>query len=49
MPPLPRTDLIVVDIREAQAPYPASTLKRLGDYPTNLVLEATPITTTLPE
>jgi TnpA family transposase len=30
------------------SPYPTSKLKRLGDYPTNLMPEAMPITTTLP-
>jgi Tn3 transposase DDE domain len=30
------------------SPYPTSKLKRFGDYPTNLMPEAMPITTTLP-
>jgi TnpA family transposase len=30
------------------SPYPTSKLKRFGDYPTNLIPEAMPITTTLP-
>jgi hypothetical protein len=30
------------------SPYPTSKLKRFGDYPTNLKLEARPTITTLP-
>ena len=45
-----KSDGVRVDLADLAflSPYPTSKLKRFGDYPTNLIPEAMPITTTLP-